>query len=252
MSRWNSRLALVLGLSFFTQVCVATSFYVTDKITIAIYPDADNTTAPLKKIPSGTLVNTLTEGEISTETKFVKIETQDGVTGWIEAKYLTNEKPTQIEYLQLAAKYNAAELKIRDYETRLLELQELRKEVKTVDWLRNQLTENRTREESFEQQIKQKDIALADLKITIARLEDQLSALNPDAATEAKNAGASPRQTFASESEIEPVNYANTSSIRFYTWLVLSLAVTLIIGILLGFVLIDYKARKKSTYVKQY
>lgn len=247
----NIRLFLVLLLLGSTNLCLAQALYITDKIPIAVYPEADDKTVPVKKLPSGTLVNTLSDNPLGNENRFVQIETKDGITGWIKSIYLTNEKPTQIEYLQLAAKYNAAEAKIKDYETRLLDMQELRKEAKTADWLRNQLTENRKREDAYEQQIKLKDIALAELRITVANLEEQLTAAG------ITDTGKQGQQTAATQSTLSTAyiddssSYASSSSIRFYTWLVLSLAVTLIIGVLLGFVLIDYKVRKKSDLAKE-
>lgn len=246
----NIRLFFLLLLLVSTNLCLAQPLYITDKISIAVYPEADDKTTPIKKLPSGTLVNAQSDNALSNENKFVKIETKDGITGWIKSIYLTNEKPTQIEYLQLAAKYSAAESKIKDYETRLLDMQELRKEAKTADWLRNQLNENRKREDAYEQQIKLKDIALADLRITVANLEDQLASAgvtdnNKQAEMSRK------QQTLSSAYVDDSSSYTNSSSIRFYTWLVLSLAVTLIIGVLLGFVLIDYKVRKKSDLAKE-
>ena len=130
-------------------------------------------------------------------------------------------------------------------------MQELRKEAKTADWLRNQLTENRKKEQAYEQQIKLKDIALAELRITVANLEEQISAGIADGGANQSKAPAINQQRLSSSMEDDSGTFANSSSIRFNTWLILSLAVTLIIGILLGFVLIDYKARKKGSYVKE-
>jgi len=249
------RLVLFFLVLLISNVCFAQALYISDKIPIPIYPEAGKKKPAIKTLPSGTIVTTTAAFEdLSNDKKFIQIETQDGVVGWIETIYLTNEKPAQMEYLSLAAKYKAAEAKIADYETRLLDLQELRKEVKTTDWLRNQLNENRKKEEAYEQQIKLKDIALADLKITIANLEEQLMQLDPNAvANRNQTSFASVNPSLDNSLESDTGIYAaNSSSIRFYTWLVLSLAVTLIIGILLGFVLLDYKSKKKSSYAKEY
>jgi len=247
------RLVIFFVALLLSNICLAQSFFISDKIPIPIYPEANKKSPPLKTIPSGTVVTTISSETLAGDSKFVHIETQDGTTGWIEGIYLTSEKPVQLEYLALAAKYKAAEARIADYETRLLDLQELRKEAKTTDWLRNQLNENKKKEASYEQQIKLKDIALADSKITIANLEEQLSRINPEAlANSTRNAESTDLQTLNSSFDSDPGNYASSSSIRFYTWLVLSLAVTLIIGILMGFVLLDYKTRKKSSYAREY
>lgn len=246
-----SRLLLLCSFFVATNVCLAQQLYVTDKISIAVYPEADKKTKPIRKLPSGTLVKALGDTDLSGKNQYIQIETKDGISGWIEAIYLTNEKPTQIEYLQLAAKYSAAEAKLKDYETRLLDMQELRKEAKTADWLRNQLSENRKKEQSYEQQIKLKDIALAELRITVANLEEQLAAGNVSGTSSPASVSTINQQRLSSAIEDETGIFANSSSIRFYTWLILSLAVTLIIGILLGFVLIDYKSRKKNSYVNE-
>lgn len=242
----------LIFLSFgIVSICSAQTLYITDKIPIPVYPEPDAKTIPIKNLPNGTLVNTVDDVKQLGDNQFVQISTKDGVSGWVKSIYLTNEKPTQIEYLQLAAKYSAAEAKIKDYETRLLDMQELRKEAKTADWLRNQLNENKKREAAYEQQIKLKDIAMADLRITVANLEDQL-ANNGVSGTNQQNTSSAPRQqSLSSGIPDDSSAYASSSSIRFYTWLVLSLAVTLIIGVLLGFVLIDYKSRKKNAYIKE-
>lgn len=242
------RLIILFMLLLFATNSTAQSLYITDKISISIYPDKDINSAPLKLLPSGTVVSTISKETSAKKDKLVQVKTNDGITGWVEAKYLTNEKPTQIAYLQLTTKYKAAQAKIQDYETRLLDMQELRKEAKTVDWLRNKLNENRKKEAAYEQQIKLKDITSAELRITIANLEDQLLRQNQSASNaEPQNQSANQTSFSNYEEETSTGFYANSSSIRFYTWLVLSLAVTLIIGILLGFVLIDYKARKKGS-----
>ena len=106
------RFFLLFALLFVTTASIAQQLYVTDKISIAVYPEADNKSTPIKKLPSGTLVKAIDGKKLSDDARFVQIETKDGITGWIEAIYLTNEKPTQIEYLQLAAKFSAAEAKI--------------------------------------------------------------------------------------------------------------------------------------------
>ncbi len=257
----KGNLFLFFALLLVSSNSLSQTLYITDKIPIPLYAEANKSSALVKKLPSGTLVSPVADksdvtkdtGNGSVGNKFIYVETKDGISGWIEAIYLTNEKPTQLEYLELAAKYNEAETTIKDYETRLLELQELRKGAKTVDWLRNQLSENKKREAAFEQEIKLKEIELAELKITVAGLEERLSgtgSVTPK--SKAANRGSDSAQQTLSNSYVDDIDtYANSSSIRFYTWLVLSLAVTLIIGILMGFVLIDYKARKKSNYVKE-
>ena len=233
---------------FTTTATSAESLYITDKISIKVYAQKNNNSKVIKTLPSGTIVKA-----VNREEQYTKVLTKDDIEGWVESKYLTNEKPTQIEYLQLAAKYKSAQDKIQDYETRLLEMQELRKEAKTTDWLRNKLNDNQRTEKALEQKIKLKDIEIADLKITVANLEEALgrSRNQFDEALDSMQEGDT-RQLIGIDGESTQSIYSTSSSSSFYTWLILSLAVTLIIGILMGFVLIDYRVRKKHGDLKFY
>lgn len=235
---------VIAGMLLVSGNAFAEALYVTDKISVDVYSNADGKLPangkPIKSLSSGAIVNVLAR-----ENGYSKIRTSDDVEGWIESKYLSNEKPTQFEYLQLMAKYNSAEQKIQDYQTRLVEMQELRKEAKTVDWLRNRLTENSQTEEALRNKLKVKDIAIAELRITTANLQNQLDTTLQQLDILRKSASTLHSQMSLAESEESSSFYRTNSSTGFYTWLVLSLAVTLIIGILMGFVLIDYNARKK-------
>ncbi|WP_455209498.1 TIGR04211 family SH3 domain-containing protein [Kaarinaea lacus] len=240
-SRFVVILAGWLAACLFSAMALAESVYITDKISIDVHSEQFSHGELIKSLPSGTIVEVL-----SRDQGFTHIRTQDDVEGWVESKYLTNEKPTQIEYLQLAAKYKTAQDKIQDYQTRLLDMQELRKEAQTADWLRNKLRENETTENSLERDLKIKDIAIAELRITVANLEDQLENTRQqlDEVMQTRQFDSSAGRS-AESGTTEPL-YSTSSSVSFYTWLVLSLAVTLIIGVLMGFVLIDYKVRKKQ------
>lgn len=226
----------------------AESLYITDKITAELYSERGDQQAadaePIKSLPSGTIVTVL-----GREEGFTRIRTNDDTEGWIASKYLSNEKPTQIEYLQLMAKYKAAQEKIHTYQARLMEMQELRKEAKTVDWLRNRLTENSQTEDALENKLKIKDIAIAELKITAANLQNQLDGTLRQLDTLKNRTPVLQDSVSLADSEGSSFYRTNTST-GFYTWLVLSLAVTLIIGILMGFVLIDYNTRRKQGDLK--
>ena len=228
-----------------SNLAIANSLYITDKFTIPVYQDKNSRNTPLKMLPSGSKVTV-----VNKQKDYSLVQDGDNVLGWVESKYLTNEKTAHSDYLQLSQKYKAAQQKIQDYETRLLEMQDLRKEARSADWLRNRLNENDKNEAALQQQIKLKDIAIADLKISYAQLENQVDKLRyaPESHKLQDN---SPDQT-GTGGTASPYYYSTGSAANFYTWLILSLAVTLIIGILMGFVLIDYKVRKKSPFVKSY
>lgn len=238
---------VILTIALCSTVSLANSVYITDKISVDIHSDKSAQGKRIKSLPSGTIVEVLAR-----ENNYAKVRTKDKAVGWVEAKYLTNEKPTQIEFLQLAVKYKEAQAKIEDYQTRLLQMQELRKEAKTADWLRYKLNENQKTEDSLTQELKFKDIKIAELKITVASLEGQLINAKAQLNNMLASSGAESHQVAATSGSSEQPLYNTSSSVSFYTWLVLSLAVTLIIGILMGFVLIDFKVRKKQSGAAMY
>jgi len=228
-----------------SNLAIANSLYITDKFTIPVYQDKDSRNTPLKMLPSGSEVTV-----VNRQKDYSLVQDNENILGWVESKYLTSEKTSHSDYLQLSRKYKAAQKKIQDYETRLLEMQDLRKEARSADWLRSRLNENDKNEATLQQQIKLKDIAIADLKISYAQLENQVDKLRNVSTSYQPQINGSDQS--ASGGTASPSYYSTGSAANFYTWLVLSLAVTLIIGILMGFVLIDYKVRKKTPFVKSY
>jgi len=245
------KLILLFG-SIFTLLlsipAISETLYITDKFSIPVYPDKTNRTTPIKMLTIGASVDI-----IKREQDFSQIQAGAGLKGWIETKYLSSEKTIQSAYLQLTEQYKLAQQKIQDYETRLLDMQDLRKEAKTADWLRTRLNENDKTESDLQHQIKLKDIEITDIKISYATLLNEVEQLRKASASSTQPASYSESQgtnIYASYNTPSPYYYSTNSAGSFYTWLILSLAVTLIIGILMGFVLIDYKFRKKPGYVK--
>jgi len=73
--------------------------YITDKLVAGLYEDAAVSDKPLKALPSGTPLEV-----ISRKNGFVKVRTPDGTDGWVEATYLTDEKPARTMLLDTQAK----------------------------------------------------------------------------------------------------------------------------------------------------
>ena len=216
--------------------------YITDKVLIDIYELQFNQGNLLKSLPSGTRVTV-----IAREGTHAKIRTRDNITGWVASKYLTNEKPTQLEYLQLVAKHKAAQDTIHDYENRLLEMQQLRKEASGADWLRKEIELGKNTEKRLENALHEKDAEIAQLQTAINGMQIDLDNAN----IQLKEVLQSMKIQSGDQADIRgfdnsgAMGFNGSMTIRSYTWLILSLMVTLVIGVLMGFVLIDYKIKKK-------
>ncbi|MGD8569050.1 MAG: TIGR04211 family SH3 domain-containing protein [Gammaproteobacteria bacterium] len=227
--------SLLLG-----NIASAKSLYVTDKISIDIYSQGTAGSKPVDSLPTGTIVKVLDK-----DNGYTHIRTANDVEGWVESKYLSNEKPAQIAYNQLATKYQSLQHKLHDYQAKVTQMGELRKEVQTVDWLRNKLTDYRQSQQDLQNQLRVKDIAIAELKINAANLQDKLNAALKQLADSGHIVSTAAREDAYTDTESSSL-LRPRSVTGFYTWLALSLAVTLIIGVLMGFVLIDYNTRRKQ------
>jgi SH3 domain protein len=73
--------------------------YITDKLVAGLYETAEVSDKPLKALSSGTPLEV-----VSRENGFIKVRTPDGTIGYVEATYLTDEKPARSMLLELQAK----------------------------------------------------------------------------------------------------------------------------------------------------
>jgi len=81
-------------------ICISVqAAYITDKLVAGLYSEAKVTDKPVKALNSGTPLEV-----ISRENEFVQVRTSDGTVGWVEAAYLTDEKPARSILLDTQAK----------------------------------------------------------------------------------------------------------------------------------------------------
>ena len=85
---------LLLSVSAFSQAA-----YITDKLVAGLYQEAKVSDKPIKALNSGTPLEV-----VSRENGFVKVRTSDGTVGYVEATYLTDEKPARSILLDTQAK----------------------------------------------------------------------------------------------------------------------------------------------------
>jgi len=81
--------------------------YITDKLVAGLYKEAKVTDKPIKALTSGTPLEV-----ISRENGFIKVRTSDGVVGWVESTYLTDEKPARSILLDTQAKLSMLQKKL--------------------------------------------------------------------------------------------------------------------------------------------
>jgi hypothetical protein len=81
------------------SLSVSQAAYITDKLVAGLYKEAKVSDKPIKALNSGTPLEV-----VSRNNGFVKVRTSDGTIGWVEATYLTDEKPARSILLDTQAK----------------------------------------------------------------------------------------------------------------------------------------------------
>lgn len=138
--------------------------FITDKIVVNVYAQRFDQGTVLKKLPSGTEVTVLmNDGQYS------QVRTADNITGWVASTFLSNEKPLQLEYLDVLAKTKTLEAELKAAQEKLTsapqaapslisaeELAELQQRAKDAAWMRVELKKARDRADELEAQINAK------------------------------------------------------------------------------------------------
>jgi len=155
--------------------------YITDKIVVEVHSERLSQGVVLKTLPSGSSVEVLMQ-----DGDYSRIRTSDNITGWLESKYLTNEQPTQIEYLTILTKAKTLEAKLKAAEAKLAnpgegggdgidlaEIEELRKRAADAGWLRVELKKAREMATELENKIKSSGNTASDSREELETLRNQ-------------------------------------------------------------------------------
>ena len=111
-----------------TNLALAEKRYVTDRILLGIHTEADETSTLIKSVPSGTELEVLDTAE-----GFIEIKLEDGTEGWVSSGFVMEQTPATRKYDVLAHQYEQTtqeldKLKV-DFEKSKRELQVRRDQV---------------------------------------------------------------------------------------------------------------------------
>lgn len=82
---------------------------ITDKLLAGLYESPDAATTPARVIPSDTPLEPLEK-----QGDFTKVRLGDGTVGWVESRFITDEKPARIMLLELQVKNSELQQKLRE------------------------------------------------------------------------------------------------------------------------------------------
>ena len=95
----SSMTRVLLLLSMFALAGAGNSAHITDKLLVGMYAEAGTEGTPLRLLPSGTPLEVLRR-----QGAFAEVRLADDTHGWVEATYITEEKPAKAMLLEAQAR----------------------------------------------------------------------------------------------------------------------------------------------------
>ncbi len=262
---------LVLGIGLLAGVASTEAAHITDKLAAGVYETPDASQTPIKAVPSGTPLEV-----IKREGDFIQVRLPDGTRGWVEAEYVTDQKPARVMLLQAQAKAREAQTKLAAAEEELAKLrngteqaraaaqESAAKQTETITHLKTQLAEARQRIVELENGGQEKppsaggektepaaaDGELETLRLqqerdreTIERLKGELAEVRAEAGKWEEAARAAASDPFVGEtvSSARAEVVSETPS----GWFWVGLGVALLIGFIAGVAVLDYLQRRR-------
>ncbi|NNJ91422.1 MAG: TIGR04211 family SH3 domain-containing protein [Gammaproteobacteria bacterium] len=139
---------IITGLLLILAVTTTQAAYITDKLVAGLYKEAKVTDKPVKALTSGTPLEV-----VSRKNGFIKVRTSDGVIGWVESTYLTDEKPARSILLDTQAKLSILQKKL-DKLSRLEKNADAAKAVDEIAALQEKLAQAQGKISQLEIQLK--------------------------------------------------------------------------------------------------
>jgi uncharacterized protein YhaN len=190
--------------------------------------------------------------------KYSRVRTNDNITGWVESKYVTNEKPAQLEYLEILTKAKTLEAQLKaanekltaqpDGETEgvdLAELEELRKRAADAGWMRVELKKARDQTNELEKKLQTHNKDSSNSEEELSKLKEQNEMLKKRlAAAVLIN---EQQDTFAQQSEESDAlpDRKNDGINISIGWFLGSIVVAIIIGLVAGMTWLDKRIRQR-------
>ncbi|MCB1800920.1 MAG: hypothetical protein KDI82_04440 [Gammaproteobacteria bacterium] len=209
--------------------------HVTDKLVVGVYPQPAEEGSPLRLVSSGTPLDVL-----STKGDYAEVRLADDTRGWVEARYITDEKPAKAMLLETQARLRQMGLEMaalrageggREGDAEPMpSAQSLPPSAREAQ-LQQALDQAKQRVDELEARLIQQDTqqdAQQRLEQLQARVRDALERLAASQGLTLQDAAASPAQGFFS---------------RYRTWI--AAAGALLVGIAAGIGFVDYRIRKR-------
>lgn len=254
MKRIHLSYALFLSLLLVAGIAHAETTFVTDKLEIELYSSTFQRGIVVTKVKTGAIVEV-----IESDGDFRKVRTQDGQEGWLHSKYLSTEKPTQVNYLQLMAKHQLLEQELQQLREQGASNAEMEKQKAVLAKIRNDLKQAKKTIGELRSDLKTKTTQLESAKQELTSLQAQQQATsqqvsNADEATasEMQSAEATPvaLDSPVMSSSLPVSRKFNMDYPVAFKWLLTAMLLSVLLGSYLGYSWLDKKIAKRHGGVR--
>lgn len=226
------RSSILLALTALMYASLPGAAHITDKLVVGLYAEPEARGTPLHLLSSGTPVEVLRR-----EGKFAEVRMADDRTGWVEAEYVTDEKPAKAMLLETQARLRQMGMQLAALREKQADDGEPAAAPSVVPpsareaQLRQSLSEAESRIAELEQRVAEQPVAAAAQR-QLLELRDQVR--------QALQLLADAQGVALSEDETdEELGFLD----RYLVWIIgLGAAV---LGFGMGVALIDYRIRKR-------
>jgi len=228
----RSTTVLVFACLFIVIMLLPTSVaakanFITDRIYLDVFEKSDGSGKVLFKVFSGSPIEVL-----KIEGQFSQVKNKEEKTGWIDSKYISDVKPSQIAYLQIRKKYDASLVKIRSLQAKIRQSKGTSKPIKALKKVKEELANLKKIKIELDKTLSEKEDSLARSIGAINVLTEQIS-MQKNAN---HNGGPTSPQEF-------------TLSIP---WTIAALVLFLCLGVVLGVKWLEHKVSKRHGGVNIY
>lgn len=235
---------LICALLLVPLSTLAATAYINDRLMVGLHQERSADSIIIRLIPSGTPLEVL-----QAESDFTQVRDPDGISGWVDNKYLVDDPPPKARLQQAELKIQQLEEDLQKARLKLAGLEDVAEGTADSEELQTLRDENKRLEEQY----KSEKLRVGELQAEVASLKNRLSNVKAPAADQEridelitenrmltdKLAG---QQENPSASVSSPDIDLNETGWRT---IVIVLGVTLLAGFLLGLFVLDFINRKR-------
>lgn len=243
-------LGALLGLLLCSQMALAAATrYVTDRIVLDLYQDANPGSQVLKQLPTGTSMTLLEAGG-----SFAKVKLADGTIGYVEASFITDERPLQVLYNDLQAKYkklseqsaasDANDSGSGSSSASDADLARLKLDAKNAGWMKAEISKSRDRIKELESALKTASDDKEQAQSDLANFKAQLTGTIIPVAAQAAGNESGGASMLSFHDDPAPAAWYKLLPIPL-AWVAALALTTLISGYFIGMYILDRRIRRQ-------